>query len=109
MAVQNPLNTANIRALVSTDSRNTGSPRHSGTAEAINRGQPSVTLGWLRGREYRSRIASTSMNTLAVANTLRQPSRAPRYPLNVRATSTPMSSPLMTMPTARPRCAGGAN
>jgi hypothetical protein len=88
---------------VKTASRNTGNPRQSGTADAINCGQLIFTVGWLLGRETRSRTASTSMKTLAVANTMRQPNQAPRYPLKVRATSTPMSNPLITVPTARPR------
>jgi hypothetical protein len=64
--------------------------------------------GWLGCRESRMVIASVNISADANQYTVRQPYCAPTMPLNVRASRTPMSSPLNTVPTMRPRSFGGA-
>ena len=48
------------------------------------------------------------MATAAMMNTVRQPRVAATIPLTTRAISTPIIRPLITVPTARPRCCSAA-
>ena len=64
--------------------------------------------GGTRGSVRASAAARPAIRIAATANGARQPRASARIPDAVRASSTPMRTPLITVPTTRPRSASGA-
>ena len=68
----------------------------------------SVDDGATRGRVRASAVARPAIRMAATASGARQPRASARIPEAVRASSIPIRTPLMTVPTTRPRSASGA-
>ncbi|CAB5088865.1 hypothetical protein IST4116A_01362 [Burkholderia cenocepacia] len=105
---QNALNAANSAAPVSDASRSPRSSTARCHIEPSSLPYDSVDVGELRGSRSTITTASATSAATDAANTARQPKYSATKPAAVRASRMPSSRPLITVPTAWPRSAGGA-
>jgi hypothetical protein len=105
---QNALNAANSAPPVSDASRSPRSSTARCHIEPSSLPYDSVDVGVLRGRRSTITAASTTSAATDAPNTARHPKYSATKPAAVRASRMPSSSPLITVPTAWPRSAGGA-
>ena len=83
--------------------------RHSPHMERISASQPSWVVGAKCGRPRHTATASRAMAAAASRYMLRQPQSWATRPLTTRDSKMPSSSPVITVPTMRPRWAAGAS
>src|SRR5215468_3551213 len=106
---QNIEKLANDSAPTAQRRRSTGSRRTIAASDASSARYGSRSLGATAGSATRSTAASPTITPAATTNTPRQPITVASVPLAVRDSSTPVSSPLITAPTTRPRSSGRAS
>ena len=107
--VQNALNTHSSAAPKNADSRSAGWSRTRSTSDRMRAGHRRLLCLGSFGNRARSNNINASIPSAAIPYTERHPKNDASTPLNVRASRIPISSPLKTVPSTRPRLFSGAS